>query len=205
MERFPSWRDYGLAFIGGALIVLFLSVVVKNLKISLPLPLSVWAAAMPLGAMAGIWIAGIVAARVNPIFAQLAKFSVTGFLNYSVDLGILNSLILLTGNTSDVALIGFRVVSAAMAVSNSFGWNRWWTFAKPEAERGGVLHEYVKFVGASLIGITVNFGVYFIIVILMEPPAGLSIERWANIGTVVGATVGLAFNFISYKKFVFNS
>lgn len=205
MDSFPSRRDYVLAFIGGALVVVFLSMVVKNARIPLFLPAWVWIVAVPLGAMLGIWIAGILARRFNPIFAQFAKFSVTGLLNYSVDLGILNSLILFTGNTSDFALVGFRIISAAMAVSNSFGWNRWWTFAKPEAERGSILHEYTKFIGASLIGIAINFGVYFIIVILIEPIGGLSIERWANVGTLAGATVGLAFNFVSYKKFVFKA
>lgn len=206
MDHFPSWRDYGLAFFGGLFIVLFLSVVVKNASIPLFLPAWLWVAAIPLGAVFGIWLSGILATRMRPVFAQFAKFAVTGLLNYSVDLGILNSLILVTGNTSDFALIGFRVISTAMAVSNSFGWNRWWTFAKPQEEREGVVSEYIKFIVASALGIAINFGIYYIIVIWIGPAAaGLSIERWVNVGAVAGSLVGLIFNFLSYKKFVFKA
>lgn len=205
MDQFPSRKDYGLAFLGGALIVLFLSVVVKNASVPLFLPAWVWVIAIPLGAVFGIWLGGILAARVRPIFAQFAKFSVTGLLNYSVDLGILNSLILVTGNTSDAALIGFRVISAAMAISNSFGWNRWWTFAKPQEERGSITSEYTKFIMASAFGIAINFSVYYVVVILIGPLGGLSIERWVNVGAVAGSLMGLIFNFLSYKKFVFKA
>lgn len=205
MEKFPSRRDYGLAFLGGVLIVLFLSVVVKNASVPLFLPAWLLILAIPLGAVFGIWLGGILAARVRLVFAQFAKFSVTGLLNYSVDLGILNSLILVTGNTSDFALIGFRIVSATMAVSNSFGWNRWWTFTKLQEERGSITSEYIKFIVASAFGITINFGVYYIIVIWIGPLGGLSIERWVNVGAVAGSLVGLLFNFLSYKKFVFKA
>lgn len=205
MDHFPSRKDYWLALLGGILIVLFLSVVVKNAAIPLFLPAWVWTIAIPFGAIFGIWLGGIFAARVRTVFAQFAKFSVTGLLNYSVDLGILNSLILVTGNTSDFALIGFRVISAAMAVSNSFGWNRWWTFAKPQEERGSVISEYLKFIAASALGIAINFTVYYIVVILIGPFGGLSIERWVNVGAVLGSLVGLIFNFLSYKKYVFNA
>lgn len=205
MDQFPSRRDYGLAFLGGVLIVLFLSVVVKNASVPLFLPAWLWALAIPAGTVFGIWLGGILAARVRTVFAQFAKFSVTGLLNYSVDLGILNSLILMTGNTSDAALIGFRVVSAAMAVSNSFGWNRWWTFAKPQEERESITSEYVKFVMASALGISVNFAIYYVVVILIGPLGGLSIERWVNVGAVAGSLIGLVFNFLSYKKFVFKA
>lgn len=206
MGQFPSRKDYGLALLGGILIVLFLSVVVKNAAIPLFFPAWIWAFAIPAGAVFGIWLGGILAVRVRPVFAQFAKFSVTGLLNYSVDLGILNSLILVTGNTSDTALIGFRVISAAMAVSNSFGWNRWWTFVKPQEERESMTSEYIKFIAASALGIAVNFGIYYIVVILIGPAAaGLSIERWVNVGAVAGSIVGLMFNFLSYKKFVFKA
>lgn len=205
MDSFPSRMDYGLALAGGILIVIFLSVVVKNAAVPLFFPAWVWALMIPLGAVFGIWLGGILAVRVKPVFAQFAKFAVVGLLNYSVDLGILNSLILVTGNTSDIALIGFRVISAAMAVSNSFGWNRWWTFAKPQEQRGGVVSDYVKFITASALGIVINFGVYYVVVILIGPQWELSIERWVNVGTVAGATIGLMFNFLSYKKFVFNA
>ena len=205
MDHFPSRRDYGLAFFGGALIVLFLSVVVKNAAVPLFLPAWLWALAIPAGALCGVWFGGFLAVRVRPVFAQFAKFAVTGLLNYSVDLGILNSLILVTGNTSDFALVGFRVVSAAMAVSNSFGWNRWWTFAKPQEDRGSIASEYIKFIMASALGIAVNFGIYYIVVILIGPLGGLSIERWVNVGAVAGSLVGFMFNFLSYKKFVFKA
>lgn len=204
-NQFPSRRDYGLAFLGGILIVLFLSMVVKNAAVPLFLPAWLWALAIPVGAVLGIWLGGVLAARVRPVFGQFAKFAVTGLLNYSVDLGILNSLILVTGDTSDFALIGFRVISAAMAVSNSFGWNRWWTFAKPQEERGSITSEYIKFLMASVLGIAVNFGIYYIVVILIGPLGGLSIERWVNVGAVTGSLVGLMFNFLSYKRFVFNA
>ena len=205
MDQFPSRRDYGLAFLGGVFMVLFLSVVVKNAAIPLFLPAWIWAIVIPFGAVFGMWLGGLLAARMRPVFAQFAKFSVTGLLNYSVDLGILNSLILVTGNTSDTALIGFRVISAAMAVSNSFGWNRWWTFAKPQEERGSVIAEYLKFITASALGITINFSIYYIVVILIGPLGGMSIERWVNVGAVAGSLVGLIFNFLSYKKFVFKA
>lgn len=205
MDQFPLRRDYGLAFLGGTLIVLFLSVVVKNAAVPLFLPAWLWALMIPFGAVFGIWLGGILAARVRTVFAQFAKFSVTGLLNYSVDLGILNSLILMTGNTSDLALVGFRVVSAAMAVSNSFGWNRWWTFTKPQEKRGSITSEYVKFIMASALGISINFSIYYIVVIFIGPLGSLSIERWVNVGAVSGSLVGLMFNFLSYKKFVFRA
>ena len=83
--------------------------------------------------VAGMFIAKSLALYF-PLLLQLAKFIVVGVLNTLVDLGVLNLLILVTDVTLGPFYVIFKSISFIAAVSNSYVWNKYWTFESKSSE-----------------------------------------------------------------------
>ena len=66
-------------------------------------------------------------------FYQLSKFFLVGGMNVLVDLGILNLLIFASGIAAGLWYSVFKGISFLVAATNSYFWNKHWTF---ETERG---------------------------------------------------------------------
>lgn len=170
---------------------------------------------MPLLFFIGMLAAAFIS-RIISVFLQLAKFAEVGILNTAIDFGILNLLIWLTGITGGWAIAPLNATSFLCATTNSYFWNKFWTFKKTqpdkplpsekdfnikEAEKSK--NKFLQFFAISVVGFGINVGTASIIVNFISPSFGLSSQIWANIGAIVAAFTGMTWNFLGYKFIVF--
>lgn len=147
--------------------------------------------------MAGMFVAKSLALYL-PVILQLAKFIVVGVLNTLVDLGVLNLLILITDVALGPLYVVFKSISFVAAVSNSYVWNKYWTFGS----KNGETKEIVQFFAVSVIGFLINVGFASAIANFVSI-VGVSDKLMANFGALAGTAVGLIWNFLGYKFVVF--
>lgn len=155
-------------------------------------------------AFPAIFLVGMILAeflsRVARVFSQIAKFAEVGILNTAIDFGILNVLIWLTGITSGWAIAPLNAVSFMSATTNSYFWNKFWTFRK---EGGARRREFLQFLIISVIGIGINTGIVVAGTGLVSPMFELSAGAWANLTKVLATLVSMTWNFLGYKFIVF--
>ena len=171
----------------------------------------IWIVSFPILTLIGLWIAHLVGKRFL-ILWQAAKFVLVGVLNTLVDLGILNILGLILGITTGFGFSALKGISFIVAVTNSYFWNKFWTFSSSvppsgtsdgQAEKSKVGKEFSQFFVVSLIGFGINVGVASLVVIVIGPQFGLSEKIWLNIGAITATFFGMAWNFVGYKFIVF--
>jgi putative flippase GtrA len=127
---------------------------------------------------------------------QVAKFIVVGGSNTIVDLGILNLLILFSGFAAGIPFVIFKGISFLLAVSNSYFWNKRWTFASNK-------EVFWQFLAVSAIGLMLNVAAASLVVNVVGPQFGLSPKIWANVGAITGTLIVMSSNFLGYKFLVF--
>jgi putative flippase GtrA len=160
---------------------------------------------------AGLYIASIISKKIT-ILWQLAKFAVTGGLNFLVDLGILTFLIYIFRSYFSidpkdvfVTIIAyyslFKGASFILANINSYFWNKYWTFQKNESKNTG--KEFFQFFLVSIIGLLINTGIASYVFKVITPFSGMNLDQWSLMGAVFGSIAAIAWNFIGYKFFVF--
>jgi len=132
---------------------------------------------------------------------QLAKFMLVGTLNTFIDLGILNFLMVLFGITSGWHFSLFKMISFSSAATNSYFWNKFWTFRKKETKVGA--GEYTQFYLITGIGFLINVGIASLVVNVIGPQFGFSPTIWANIGAIIAVLCAFMWNFLGYKFIVF--
>jgi len=152
-------------------------------------------AAGPLGIAIGYLLG-----KIHPVIYQFTKFGAAGTLNSFIDLGAINLLITVTGITAGYGYALFAFIGFLLATTNSFIWNKFWTFGAGE---GGVkLGQTFAFYGITAIGALLNVGMASFIVNSVASP-GLPPAAWANVGGLAGILAAFAWNFLGYKFFVF--
>lgn len=140
--------------------------------------------------------------RFWAVLAQFGKFAAVGTLNTLLDLGILNLLISLTGLAAGWPFSGFKAISFLFATTNSYFWNKFWTF---QSRLPITVGEYGRFIFFTFIGTIINVSVASVIVNIVGPQFGIEPRPWANIGAVIAVFAGMLWNFLSYKQIVFSS
>jgi len=148
-----------------------------------------------------LWLINILS-RFFPILKQFGKFAAVGTLNTLLDLGVLNFLIFLSGLASGVFYVVFKAISFLIATTNSYFWNKFWTF---QSRLPVSLNEYIRFAIFTLVGTLINVSVASLIVNVIGPPVGFSPKLWANIGALIAVFCSFMWNFLSYRQIVFKS
>jgi len=206
-KSFYQKKDLLLAGIIGLACALLILPIAENLAIGISYAY-VLIILLPLLSVLGMWTASWLAQKLKFIY-QLAKFILVGLLNTFVDWGILNLLMFLTEIVSGPLFPVFKGLSFLVATSNSYAWNKFWTFKKSVNEetagKKAVGKEFLQFFIVNLIGFSLNVGVATLVVNVLGIPSGISEELWANIGALGGTLAGLAWNFLGYKLIVFKS
>ena len=133
------------------------------------------------------------------ILRQITKFTIVGGLNTFLDFAVLNFLIASSGIVAGLGFSFFKGISFLVAVTNSYFWNKYWTF---ESQTKKEL-EFVQFAVVSTIGFFINVGVASFIVNNIGVPSAVSPTLWANFGALVAVAASLIWNFLGYKFIVF--
>ncbi len=138
--------------------------------------------------------------RFITVFYQFAKFASVGVLNSFVDIGIFNLETFLYGILPGAYIFaGFKAISFLVATTNSFFWNKYWTFgagAKPQAG------EVLKFYSIAIAGGFLNVGVATAVRTMNF--SFISANMTVNlVAPIAGILCVFLWNFIGYKYVVF--
>ncbi|MFA6285611.1 MAG: GtrA family protein [Parcubacteria group bacterium] len=194
-------RDIFFGAINGLIFGALLPVVLKNMNIAISANMS-FAIAIAFTVLAAVGVAiGYFLSKYIRIIFQVAKFGCVGAANFAVDIGILNLLIFMSGTAVGAAYIAFKVISFAFAVTNSYIWNKIWTFKKVDSKDTG--KEFMHFIMISVIGLILNAVVAGILVVVIGPLGGIKVKTWASVSAAVASLCVMAWNFIGYKFWVF--
>lgn len=102
---------------------------------------------------------------IKQFFSQLSlqefiRFAIVGFSNTFLDFLVYIGLTRLVSFFSHYYLIA-NLISFSLAATNSFFWNRNWTFKYREKDIG---RQYLKFFIVSIIGLLINEGCLYLLV-----------------------------------------
>jgi putative flippase GtrA len=186
----------------GFVVGFFAIFIARNIEVDQKIP---FLAALPivlsLLSMIGIVVASWIG-RKFPVLFEAAKFALVGVLNTMVDLGVLNILIFMTGIAGGISFSFFKAISFLVSVTNSYVWNKFWTFRSAKEPRP---IEFAAFVAIAGVGFVINVGVASLIVNVIGAPAGISQKIWANVGAILATLIAMTWNFLGYKLIVFKS
>jgi putative flippase GtrA len=151
----------------------------------------------------GIGIGWLLSRLFASFFFQLAKFGAVGAANFSVDIGVLNLLMLLTQIASGPFFTLFKAISFVAAVTNSYFWNKHWSFG--DKSRNDIQKEFSQFFLVSVIGALINISTSHILVNIIGPLGGINEKLWATLAAAIAAVIVLSWNFLGYKFIVFKN
>ena len=193
-------KDYYLVAIIGFLVGWLVLLPAKNIGLGIS-PIFISASVLGLTVFAPVAL--FILKRLSqiwPIFEQFGKFAAVGTLNTFLDLGILNLLMLVTGIYSGLFFTGFKAISFIVGTTNSYFWNKFWTFG---SKLPVTISEYARFGAFTLVGIAINVTVASLVVNIIGIPSGIDPRIWANIGAIIAVFSAMFWNFLTYKKIVF--
>lgn len=190
--------DAVLAAVIGFLDGVFFFFILKTAEVEIPYA---WALpfALAILCLAGLRIAFWIGQKIFILF-QAAKFFLVGTLNTFIDLGVLNIFIWISGIATGFFYSVFKAVSFLVATTNSYFWNKFWTFEKREKPTS---KEFFKFLIVTAFGLLINVGVASFVVNVIGPQLELSEKIWATVGAIIAAFFAFVWNFLSSKFIVF--
>ena len=143
-----------------------------------------------------LWLCALIA-KWWKAFYQFGQFAAVGTLNSFIDIGIFNLETFFYGSLPGSALFAvFKAISFLFATTNSFFWNRNWTFGSTDKVNAG---EVTGFYAIALIGWAANVAVATLV-----KSVGPETPLWVDIvAPLAGILVTFIWNFVGYKYFVF--
>ncbi|HVO55832.1 MAG TPA: GtrA family protein [Solirubrobacterales bacterium] len=129
------------------------------------------------------------AARQGENWVQLLKFGLVGASGYLINLGVFALLADYVGLHHLIAAVG----AFAVAVTNNFLWNRYWTFGPGE---GPAHFQAARFFAVSLASLGLN-----LVVLQALVSSGLTGDLTAQ---AIAVAVAMPFNFLGNKLWTFS-
>jgi putative flippase GtrA len=193
-------KDWKAILIIGAGVGLLVQPILANMVTSIPLTLATRIGIFVffvLFAPFALWLCALIA-KVWKAFYQFGQFAAVGTLNSFIDIGVLNLETFFYGTSiiSTPLFAVFKAISFLFATTNSFAWNRNWTFGSKEKVNAG---EVTGFYTIALIGWGANVAIATFVKAI-----GPETKLWINIvAPLAGILVTFIWNFVGYKYFVF--
>lgn len=132
---------------------------------------------------------------------RFSKFSIVGFSNAAVDIGVLNLFIWLDPTRDVHLLVIYNGVALVLANLNSYVWNTLWTF-RGRAEHD--LRQIVLFALQVLVNIGVSNGLFWAlihpVIVYTEVPTYLA----GNVAKILSVTVASVLSFFIMRYVVFS-
>lgn len=138
--------------------------------------------------------------KIWSVLYQFTKFAAVGALNTMIDFGVLNLEIFLSGVYGGATYSLFKAISFLCSTTNSFFWNKYWTFGVGDKATAG---EAAKFYIVAVVGWALNVSTASVVVNALTKPTSISPAGWANIGALAGVAASFLWDFIGYKFIVF--
>lgn len=142
--------------------------------------------------------------KLQKLVKQFAKFFVIGIINTVVDLVILNIETVMTGAKDGYPYAIQKGVSFLVAVTMSYFLNKHWTFQDKEKQGEG--RKFSQFLFVSIIGMAINITSSTLVVTYLQPALKIGFltpQLWVSVGALAGSAMGLIWNFVGYKFWVF--
>jgi putative flippase GtrA len=143
-----------------------------------------------------LWLCSLIA-KLWKAFYQFGQFAAVGTLNSFIDIGIFNlETFLYAAPITTPIFAVFKAISFLFATTNSFFWNRNWTFGSTDKVNVG---EVTGFYTIALIGWGLNVAIATFV-----KSIGPETKLWIDVvSPVAGILVTFIWNFVGYKYFVF--
>lgn len=123
--------------------------------------------------------------------AEFIRFAIVGFINTALDFLVYTGLTRLVDFFAQYYLVA-NLISFSLAATNSFIWNRNWTFKYKGKDIG---RQYLKFFLVSIGGLLINEGVLFLLV--------SNFHFYDLFAKVIAVGVTLAWNFFVNRFWTF--
>jgi putative flippase GtrA len=134
-------------------------------------------------------------AAFQTLIHEIAKFGVVGAINYIIDVGLFNALVV---GPLDHRPITSKAISTTVAATSSYFMNRHWTWK--DRARTGLAREYGLFIVLSAVGLAITLGCLSFGEYALHQHSLLARNIWGN---VVGVAFGMVWRFWSFKRWVF--
>jgi putative flippase GtrA len=145
-----------------------------------------------------LWLCEVISKFVKG-FYQFGQFAAVGTLNSFIDLGVFNLETFLYGSSliGTVMFAVFKAISFVCGTTNSFVWNKYWTFSAQEKPKAG---EVTAFYTVAVLGWVLNVGVATLVKAAGSPGS----KVWINlVAPLCGIAASFLWDFFGYKYFVF--
>ena len=192
-------KDLNASLVIGAAVGLLIQPILANTLASVHLTLAARVGIFvffTLFAPFALWLCSLIA-KLWKAFYQFGQFAAVGTLNSFIDIGIFNLETFLYGAAISTPIFAvFKAISFLCATTNSFFWNRNWTFGSTDKVNMG---EVTGFYTIALIGWGLNVAIATFV-----KSIGSETKLWIDIvSPLAGILVTFIWNFIGYKYFVF--
>ena len=153
-----------------------------------------------------LWILWLLSRAIKGLY-QFGQFAAVGTLNSFIDVGVFNleTFLLGTASISTATFAVLKAISFLFATTNSFFWNKYWTFsaARSTHPEGAIKEtkEAASFYVIAFVGWGVNVGTATLAKLL--EPSGVSVKIWIDIvAPLCGIAASFLWDFFGYKYLV---
>ncbi len=133
------------------------------------------------------------------VFRQFLSFCLVGGLNTTIDLLVLNGLLWVWPTQNTALMLAYNSLAYAAGATNSFFWNKYWTFRSLQRTTH---RELLRFVLTTLCGLVINNVLLWIASEVLHPTM-INATLWANASKALAIGGTFMISFLGMRLWVF--